>query len=48
MEFNKQKINKFVKKSASGSNPLPNNKDEKLIQDGKALSNIEAFDENFA
>ena len=44
MEFNKQKINKFVKKSAIDSDPLPNKDDEKLIKDGKILSNIEAFE----
>ena len=44
MEFNKQKINKFVKKSAIDSDPLPNREDEKLIKDGKTLSNIEAFE----
>ena len=44
MEFNKQKINKFVKKSAIDSDPLPNKKDEKLIKDGKTLTNIEAFE----
>ena len=44
MEFNKQKLNKFVKKSAIDSDPLPNNKDEKLINDGKVLTNIEAFE----
>ena len=44
MEFNKQKINKFVKKSAIDSDPLPDNEDEKLIKDGKTLSNIEAFE----
>ena len=44
MEFNKQKINKFVKKSAIDSEPLPNKEDEKLIKDGKTLSNIEAFE----
>jgi len=44
MEFNKQKINKFVKKSAIDSDPLPNKEDEKLIIDGKTLSNIEAFE----
>lgn len=44
MEFNKQKINKFVKKSAIDSDPLPNKEDEKLIKDGKVLSNIEAFE----
>ena len=44
MEFNKQKINKFVKKSAIDSDPLPNKDDEKLIKDGKTLSNIEAFE----
>ena len=44
MEFNKQKINKFVKKSAIDSDPLPNKDDEKLIKDGKTLSNIETFE----
>ena len=44
MEFNEQKINKFVKRSAIDSDPLPNNEDEKLIKDGKTLSNIEAFE----
>ena len=44
MEFNRQKINKFVKKSAIDSDPLPNKEDEKLIKDGKTLSNIEAFE----
>ena len=44
MEFNKQKINKFVKKSAIDSDPLPNKEDKKLIEDGKTLSNIEAFE----
>ena len=44
MEFNKQKINKFVKKSAIDSDPLPNQRDEKSIRDGKVLSNIEAFE----
>ena len=44
MEFNKQKINKFVKKSAIDSDPLTNNEDEKLIKDGKVLTNIEAFE----
>lgn len=44
MEFNKQKINKFVKKSAIDSDPLPIKEDEKLIKDGKTLSNIEAFE----
>ena len=44
MEFNKQKINKFVKKSAIDSDPLPNKEDEKLIKEGKTLSNIEAFE----
>ena len=44
MEFNKQKINKFVKKSAVDSDPLPDKEDEKLIKDGKTLSNIEAFE----
>ena len=44
MEFNKQKINKFVKKSAIDSDPLPNKENEKLIKEGKTLSNIEAFE----
>ena len=44
MEFNKPKINKFVKKSAIDSDPLPNKEDEKLVKDRKALSNIEAFE----
>ena len=44
MEFNKQKTNKFIKKSAIDSNPLPSKEDEKLIKDGKLLSNIEAFE----
>ena len=44
MEFNKQKINKFVKKSAIGNDPLPNNEDDKFIKEGKTLSNIEAFE----
>ena len=44
MEFNKHKINKFVKKTAIDSDPLPNKEDEKLIKDGKTLSNIEAFE----
>ena len=33
MEFNKQKINKFVKKSAIDSDPLPNKKNENLINE---------------
>ena len=44
MEFNKQKINKFVKKSAIDNDPLPNNEDDKFIKEGKTLSNIEAFE----
>ena len=44
MEFNNQKINKFVKKSAIDSDPLHNKEDERLIKDGKTLSNIEAFE----
>ena len=44
MEFNKQKINKFIKKSAIGNDPLPNNEDYKFIKEGKTLSNIEAFE----
>ena len=44
MEFNKQKINKFVKKSGIDNDPLPNNEDDKFIKEGKTLSNIEAFE----
>ena len=44
MEFNKQKINKFVKKSAIDSDPLPSKIDEKSVKDGKVLSNFEAFE----
>ena len=44
MEFNKQKINKFVKKSGLDNDPLPNNEDDKFIKEGKTLSNIEAFE----
>ena len=44
MEFNKQKINKFVKKSAIDSDPSRNREEDKLINDGKTLSNIEAFE----
>ena len=44
MEFNKQKINKFVKKSAIDSDPLPNKKNDNLIKDGNILTNIEAFE----
>ena len=44
MEFNEQKMNKFVKKSVIGSDPLPNKEDENLIKDGKTLTNIEAFE----
>mgnify|MGYP001157117337 FL=1 len=44
MEFNEQKMNKFIKKSAIGSDPLPNKEDENLIKDGKTLTNIEAFE----
>ena len=44
MEFNEQKINKFVKKSAIDRDPLPNKDDENLIKDGKTLTNIEAFE----
>ena len=44
MEFNEQKINKFVKKSAIDRDPLPNKEDENLIKDGKTLTNIEAFE----
>ena len=44
MEFNKQKINKFVEKSGLDYDPLPNNEDDKFIKEGKTLSNIEAFE----
>tara|TARA_Y100001935_G_scaffold142387_1_gene117701 strand:+ start:373 stop:756 length:384 start_codon:yes stop_codon:yes gene_type:complete len=44
MEFNKQKINKFVEKSGLDNDPLPNNEDDKFIKEGKTLSNIEAFE----
>ena len=44
MEFNEQKINKFVKKSAIDSDPLPDKENENLIKDGKILTNIEAFE----
>ena len=44
MEFNEQKINKFVKKSAIDSEPLPSKQDENSIKDGKTLTNIEAFE----
>ena len=44
MEFNKHKINKFVKKSGLDNDPLPNNEDDKFIKEGKTLSNIEAFE----
>ena len=44
MEFNKQKINKFVKKSAIDSDPLPNEVNENLTKDVKILTNIEAFE----
>ena len=44
MEFNKKKINKFVKKSGLDNDPLPNNEDDKFIKEGKTLSNIEAFE----
>ena len=44
MEFNKQKINKFVRKSAIDSNPLHSKGDEKSVKDRKVLSNIEAFE----
>ena len=44
MEFNKQKINKFVKKSAVDSDPLPSKEDEKSVKGRKVLSNIEAFE----
>ena len=44
MEFNKQKTNKFVKKSAIDSDPLPKKETEKLVKDRKTLSNIEAFE----
>ena len=44
MEFNKRKINKFIKKSAIDNDPIHNKLDEKLIKDGKVVSNIEAFE----
>ena len=44
MEFNKQKINKFVKKSGIDSDPLPNSEEDKFIKEGKTLSNFEAFE----
>ena len=44
MEYNKQKINKFIKKSGLDNDPLPNNEDDKFIKEGKTLSNIEAFE----
>ena len=44
MEFNEQKINKFVKKSAIDSDPLPNEVNENLTKDVKILTNIEAFE----
>ena len=37
-------LNKFVKKSAIGSDPLTNKEDENLIKDGKILTNIEALE----
>ena len=42
--LNKQKINKFIKKSGLDNDPLPNNEDDKFIKEGKTLSNIEAFE----
>ncbi len=44
MEFNEQKINKFVKKSAIDSDPLPNEENDNLIKDVNILTNIEAFE----
>ena len=44
MEFNEQKINKFVKKSAIDSDPLTNKENDNLIKDGNILTNIEAFE----
>ena len=44
MEFNEHKINKFVKKSAIDSDPLPNKENDNLIKDGNILTNIEAFE----
>jgi len=44
MEFNEQKINKFVKKSAIDSDPLSNEENDNLIKDGNILTNIEAFE----
>ena len=44
MEFNEQKTNKFIKKSALDSDPLPSEERDIPIKDGKVLSNIEAFE----
>ena len=44
MEFKEQKTNKFIKKSALDSDPLPSVERDIPIKDGKVLSNIEAFE----
>ena len=44
MEFKEQKTNKFIKKSALDSDPLPIKERDIPIKDGKVLSNIEAFE----
>ena len=44
MEFDKHKINKFIKKSALDSGSLPITERDIPIKDGKVLSNIEAFE----
>ena len=44
MEFDKHKINKFIKKSALDSGSLPIVERDIPIKDGKVLSNIEAFE----
>ena len=44
MEFNKPKINQFVKKSGIDNDALSGNGYDKFIKEGKTLSNIEAFE----
>ena len=44
MEFDKHKINKFIKKSALDGGSLPIKERDIPIKDGKVLSNIEAFE----
>ena len=44
MEFDKEKTNKFIKKSAIDSGPLHSKKRYIPTKDGKVLSNIEAFE----